>query len=51
MTDMTTGETYTCTIGRPGGKSPHEMRLLADHAVAADFLHLAVRVGDDPMTT
>ena len=34
MTDMTTGETYTCTIGRPGGKSPHEMRLLAEARVA-----------------
>ena len=34
MTDMTTGETYVCTIGRPGGKSPHEMRKLAEARVA-----------------
>jgi hypothetical protein len=34
MTDMTTGETDTCTIGRPGGKSPHEMRLRAEARVA-----------------
>lgn len=34
MTDMKTGETYVCTIGRPGGKSPHEMRMLAEARVA-----------------
>jgi len=34
MTDMTTGEVYVCTIGRPGGKSPHEMRMLAEARVA-----------------
>jgi hypothetical protein len=33
MTDMTTGETYVCTIGRPGGQSPHEMRRLAEARV------------------
>ena len=26
-----------------------QVRLLADHAVAAHFLHLAVGVGDDPV--
>ena len=35
MTDMTTGETYFATIGRPGGKSPHEMRELAEGRSAA----------------
>ena len=34
MTDLTTGETYVCTIGRPGGKSPHDMRMLAEARVA-----------------
>lgn len=34
MTDMTTEETYECTIGRPGGKSPHEMRVQAEARVA-----------------
>jgi DNA-binding MarR family transcriptional regulator len=34
MTDMTTGETYFATIGRPGGKSPHEMRELAEGRLA-----------------
>ena len=34
MTDTTTGERYECTIGRPGGKSPHEMRRLAEAKVA-----------------
>lgn len=34
MTDMTTGEVYECTIGRPGGKSPHDMRLLSEARVA-----------------
>ena len=33
MTDMTTGETYVCTIGRPGGKTEHEMRLLTEARV------------------
>src|SRR5262249_17878550 len=30
MTDMGTGETYWVTIGRPGGRSPHEMRIHAE---------------------
>jgi hypothetical protein len=34
MTDMKTGETYFCTIGRPGGKSPHEMREAAERTLA-----------------
>src|SRR5690606_40985311 len=28
-----------------------QVRLLADHAFAAHFLHLAVAVGDDPVAT
>ena len=48
MTDMTTGETYTCTIGRPGGKSPHEMRMLAEAKVAQLEAELArVRDADE----
>jgi hypothetical protein len=40
MTDMVSGETYFCTIGRPGGKSPHELRREAEGrlAVAASAL-------------
>lgn|SRR5512146_606102 len=48
MTDMTTGETYECFIGRPGGKSPHELRKLAEARVAqleAELVRL--RGGDD----
>ena len=28
-----------------------KVRLLSDHALATDFLHLTVRIGDDPMTS
>lgn len=34
MTDMVTGDTYVCTIGRPGGNSPHELRREAEAALA-----------------
>jgi hypothetical protein len=27
----------------------HQVRLLADHALAAHLLHLAVRIGDEPV--
>ena len=47
MTDMTTGEVYVCTIGRPGGRSPHEMRRAAEARVAQLETELArMREGD-----
>lgn len=45
MTDMTTGETYECTIGRPGGKSPHELRKVAEARVAQLEAELAQHRG------
>lgn len=34
MTDATTGETYVCIIGRPGGKLPRELQKIAEARVA-----------------
>jgi hypothetical protein len=56
MTDMTTGEVYECIIGRPGGRSPHDLlkkakariaQLEADHHCASCDGHACERRGDE----
>jgi hypothetical protein len=54
MTDMGTGETYWVTIGRPGGKSPHELRVAADAQSArlsAELARVAAALAPLTVTT